>query len=70
MLDADALLHEGDRDGREAAAEAGLLSKASGGCLDRDAPPLRGAFPGGGALVGVTPALPRSTAQSKVLESL
>ena len=53
----DALLHEGDRDGREAAVGAGLLSKVAGGCLDRGVPPLRGAFPVGGALVGVTPAL-------------
>ena len=42
--EADALLHEGDRDGREAAAGARLLSKVAGGCLDRGAPPLRGAF--------------------------
>ena len=53
----DALLHEGDRDGREAAVGAGLLSQVAGGCLDRGVPPLRGAFPVGGALVGVTPAL-------------
>ena len=50
----DALLHEGDRDGREAAVGAGLLSKVAGGCLDRGVPLLCGAFPVGGALVGVT----------------
>ena len=55
--EADALLHEGDRDGREAAAGAGL-SKVAWGCLDRGAPPLRGAFPVGGAWSETAPALP------------
>jgi hypothetical protein len=52
------LLHEGDRDGREAAAGARLLSKVAGGCLDRGAPPLRGVFPVGGAWSETAPALP------------
>ena len=58
---ASAVLPRGEKEGREAAAGAGLLSEVAGGCLDRGAPPLRGAFPCGGARVGVMPALPPST---------
>ena len=52
-----AVLPWGEKEGREGAAGVGLLSEVAGGCLDRGVPPLRGAFPVGGALVGVTPAL-------------
>ena len=52
---ASAVLPRGEKEGREAAAGAGLLSEVAGGCLDRGATPLRGVFPRGGALVGVTP---------------
>ena len=51
---ASAVLPRGEKEGREAAAGAGL-SKVAWGCLDRGAPPLRGAFPIGGALVGDNP---------------
>ena len=55
---ASAVLPRGEKEGREAAAGAGLLSEVAGGCLDRGEPPLRGAYPCGGARVGVMPALP------------